>query len=118
MLRGVAADVIPGCLRSDEDVHLDLNARIAVNCTESHSMYFAFVHPTDRGPASRTEIKTPSGRRLILSQILFPADPGEGTGCDLCVSRAGTAECLSTPRAVTTSTTAERRSDLERHSAV
>jgi len=62
MLRGVAADVIPRCLRSNEDVHLDLNAGVAVNCTETDSMYFALVHPTERGTAGFAEVQTPSRR--------------------------------------------------------
>lgn len=111
MLRGVATDVIPGCLRSNEDVHLDLNARIAVNCTESDSMYFALVRPAERGTAGLAEAQTPSRCGLILSQIVFPTDPREGAGCDFRVCGARAAERLSTPRAVAASTAADRRSD-------
>src|SRR5882757_733704 len=112
MLRGVATDVIPRCLRSNEDVHLDLNARIAVNCTESDSMYVSLVHPAERGAAGLAEAQTPSRSGLILSQIVFPAGPREGTGCDLRVCGTRAAERLSTPRAVAASTATKWRSDL------
>jgi hypothetical protein len=111
MLRGVATDVIPRRLRSNEDVHLDLNARIAVNCTESDSMYFALVRPTERGTAGLAEAQTPSRSGLILSQIVFPTDPREGTRSDFRVRGACAAKRLSTPRAVAASTAAERRGD-------
>jgi hypothetical protein len=75
MLRGIAADVIPWCLRSNEDVHLDLNARIAVDRTESNSVYSALVHPTECGPAGIAEAQTPARRRLILGEVLFPTGP-------------------------------------------
>jgi len=75
--RGVAADVIPWRLRSDEDVHFDLNARIAVDCAEGNPMYLALVHPTECGPAGTAEVQTPSRRRLVLTQVLFSTDPGE-----------------------------------------
>jgi hypothetical protein len=75
MLRGVAADVIPWRLRSNEDMHLDLNARIAVNCTESNSMYFVLVGPTEGSPTGPAEAQSPSRRGLIPSQVIFPTDP-------------------------------------------
>src|SRR6266700_7816863 len=99
MLRGVATDVIPRCLRTNEDVHLDLNARIAFNCTESDSMYLSLVHPAERGAAGLAEAQTPSRSGLILSQVVFPIGPREGTGCDFRVCGARAAERLSTPRA-------------------
>jgi hypothetical protein len=111
MLGGVSAYMIPRCLRSNEDMHLDLNARIAVNRTEGNSVYFALVYPTESCPAALAEAKPPSGRRLILGQVLFPVHPRERVRCDLRVGRTGTAEGLSTSRAVTASTAAERCSD-------
>jgi hypothetical protein len=55
ILRRIAADVVPGRLRADEDVHFNLNARIAVNGTESHSVHFAVVYPTQRAPTGFAE---------------------------------------------------------------
>jgi hypothetical protein len=97
VLRGVAADVIPWRLRSNEDVHLDLNARIAINCTESNSVYFALVHSTECGAAGPAEAQTPSRRRLVLRQVLLTTNPRERAGYDFRVSRTGAAECLSAP---------------------
>lgn len=80
---GVAADVVPWRLRPNEDMHLDLDARIALNGAESHSMNFAFMHPTECGPAGLAEAQAPSGRRLVPSQIIFAADPCERAGRNL-----------------------------------
>ena len=77
MLRCVAPDVIPWCLRPDEDVHLDLNSGIAIDRAESYSMHLAFLRPAERGPASLAEEQTPSRRRRIVGQVLFTADPAE-----------------------------------------
>jgi hypothetical protein len=117
MLWGVATDVIPRRLRSNEDVHLNLNAWIAVNCTESDSMYLSLVHSAERGTAGLTEAQTPSRSGLILSQIVFPTDPRKGTGRDFRICGARAAERLSTPRAVAASTAAEWRSDLITYAA-
>lgn len=77
MLRGVAANVIPWCLRPNEDVHLDPNAWIAVDCTESNSVYFALVHSGERGPAGLAEGHAPPGCGFELGQVVLAADPRE-----------------------------------------
>src|SRR5262245_21921100 len=47
ILRGVAADVIPGRLRANEDMHFNLNSGITVNGTQSDSVHFASARPFD-----------------------------------------------------------------------
>ena len=55
ILRSVAANVIPRCLRTDEDVHFNLNTWIAVNGTQSDPVHFTLVDPTERGPTGLAE---------------------------------------------------------------
>ena len=112
MLRGVAPDVIPWRLRSNEDVHLDLNSGIAIDGPESHAMHIAFMRPAERSPAGLAEEQTPSRCRRIMRQVLGPADPGERAGRDLCVGGTGAAKCLSTSGAVAASSAVEWRTDL------
>jgi hypothetical protein len=111
MLRGTAADVVPRCLRANEYMHRDLNTGIAVNGTESHSMHLPFMYPTECGPTGLAEAQAPSGRRLILGQVLLPTEPRERAGHNFRVGRTGTTEGLSTARAVAASTATERCTD-------
>jgi hypothetical protein len=75
MLRCITADMVPRRLRPDKDMHLDLDTGITVNGTESHSMHFPSVHPTERSAAGPAEAQAPSGRGLIVGQVVVPTDP-------------------------------------------
>jgi hypothetical protein len=55
VLWGVAANVIPRGFGTDKDVQLNLNARVTVDATESHPVYFAFMDSTERGSTSAAE---------------------------------------------------------------
>jgi len=112
ILRGVAADVIPRRLRADEDMLFNLNARITVNATQSDSMHFALVHPTERGPAGFAETPTPAGHGFILGEIVLTTHPRKRARRDLGIGRTGATERLSTARTMTASTAGEGRTDL------
>ena len=112
MLRRIAADLIPWRLRPNEDMHLDLNSGVATDAAQSHAMHLALVRPAQGGAGDLAEAQAPSRGGLILGQVLFPADPQERAGRNLRIGRTGAAECLSTSRAVTASTSVERCIDL------
>jgi hypothetical protein len=77
ILRSVAANMIPGGLGTNEDMHVDLNARITVDATESHPMYSAFMSSTERGSTGVAEAQAPCGRRLITREVFGTLDPCE-----------------------------------------
>jgi hypothetical protein len=58
-------------------MHVDLNTRIAVDATESHPVYSAFMRPTERGSTGGAEAQAPSRRRRITREVFGTPDPRE-----------------------------------------
>ena len=54
-LRRGPSDVIPGRLGSDEDVHLDFDAGVAVDASQRHAVNLSLVRAAERGPADAAE---------------------------------------------------------------
>jgi hypothetical protein len=69
--------MIPGGFGTDEDMHVDLNARITVDATESHPMYSAFMSSTERCSTSVAEAQAPSWRGLITRETFGTPGPCE-----------------------------------------
>src|SRR6185312_10251124 len=105
------ADLVPRRLRPDKDVHRDLNAWIAVDGAERHSMDAPLMHTAERTTAGLAEAEAPPRRGLVLGEIFFPTLPRERTGPHLRVSRAGATKGLPAPRAVAAPAGEEGRID-------
>jgi hypothetical protein len=88
-------------------MHVDLNARITIDASESHAVYSALMGPTERGSTGGAEAQPPPGRRLITRQVFGASNPCERIGPHFGVSRSGAAKCLAAPRAMTTSSIAK-----------
>src|SRR5262245_38874899 len=65
----VTADVIPRCLRADEDVHPDLDARIAVDAAQRDAVHLAVVRSAKRRAARAAEAQPPARRGLVARQL-------------------------------------------------
>jgi hypothetical protein len=74
-LRSAAADVVPRRLRPNEDVHLDLDARIAIDAAQRHPMHLAVADAAECGAAALAETKAPALPRLKASQQIFASGP-------------------------------------------
>src|SRR5262245_66279552 len=72
ILRCVAADVVPRCFRADEQVRLDLHARVAVDAAERDTMHGPGVQTGERRPASSTEAESPTDGRFVGDQLTVP----------------------------------------------
>ena len=108
VLRRLPTNVIPRGFGPDEDVHLDLNTRVAVHAPERHSMHFSGNRAAQRTAAMTAEAQAPSGSRLVTAQIVLAGNPGERTRRHFSVRGPSAAECLSAARAVTTATWTKR----------
>lgn len=109
VLRGVSTYVIPGRLRSYEDVHRYPNAGISVHATKGHAMDHSVVDSAQRRSTSAAERHAPAGGCFVVNQIPFTCVPDEGTRLDFSVGRSGAAECLATAGAMTAPCIPERR---------
>ncbi|MDF2811257.1 MAG: hypothetical protein K0S56_2288 [Microvirga sp.] len=104
--------MVPWCLGSNEEMHLDLDARIAIDAAERHSMHRVAGDTTQCGSTGLAEAQTPTWHRLIKGEIVFAAEPGERTWRNFSVSRARSAKGFSAARAMATAPWPERRGDL------
>src|SRR5271168_2269175 len=75
VLQSAASNVIPRCLGVHENMHVDLDARITVDSTESYPMHLIFMSSADRASTGATEAEPPSRRRLIVREVFGTADP-------------------------------------------
>lgn len=108
ILRGIATYVIPRGPRPDENVHLDLNARVTIYATERHAVDLAVMCPTECRTAHAAKLKPPTRHRFVCDQLVFTGRPGKCFRIDLGVGRARTAKRLATPRAMTASPMLQR----------
>lgn len=60
-------------------MHLDLNARITVYCSERYTMYSTVQQATQCRTTDTTKCKAPAVRSSVLSQIVRASDPPEFT---------------------------------------
>ena len=75
ILWSAASNVIPRCLGTDEYVHVDLNAGVTINGTESYPVHVVFMSSTERRSTRATEAEAPSRRGLIAREVVGTADP-------------------------------------------
>src|ERR1044071_7326621 len=116
-LRSRAANVIPGCLGVDKDVHLDLHARIAIDRTERDAVHGTLVGSTQRAAAGLAETQAPVGSRGVIREIVLAAHPDKRTRLDLRISRARATEHFATAGTMTTAARPERCIDSIAHTA-
>jgi hypothetical protein len=58
-------------------MHLDLNARIAINTSKRYAMNYPLLRSAERRSAVSAEAETGSGYGLICGNVFFTIDPGE-----------------------------------------
>ena len=75
VLPGSASNVIPRCLGIDENMHVELNARVTVDSTESYPMHLIIKSSAERCSAGATEAKTPSWSRIVVREVFGTPDP-------------------------------------------
>jgi hypothetical protein len=103
--------MIPRSLGRDKNMHVDLNARVAVNGSQRYAVHFPCVSSAKRRATGAAETKAPSRRGLIPRKILGATCPGEGMRHHFGISRSCAAKCLSTARTVATPGVAKGRLD-------
>ena len=77
VLGRLTTNVVPWSLGSDEDMHLQLHARVAVDSTERYPVHLSFMHPAERGAAAAAKAQAPAGSGLVASQVVFARRPVE-----------------------------------------
>jgi hypothetical protein len=76
-LRRVPTDMIPGSFGTNEYVHFNLHARVAVDTAERYTVNLPIVYSAQRGSAGTTEAQPPPRCRFIFNQIFLSTDPKE-----------------------------------------
>jgi hypothetical protein len=95
--------MVPRGARTDKDVHANLNARIAIYTTQRDTVHGSVMNATKRGAASSAKAEAPSQSGLVPRQLFLSFGPFERPRRNFCVGRSGTAERLSTARAMAAS---------------
>jgi hypothetical protein len=67
--------MIPLRLGTNENMHVDLNAGVTVDGTESYPMHIIFMSSTKSRSAGATKAEAPSRRGLIVCEVIGAADP-------------------------------------------
>ena len=75
VLRGASSNMIPWSLGTNENMHLDLDAGVTVDGTESYPMHIIFMSSAKCRSAGATKAEAPSRRRLIVREVIGAADP-------------------------------------------
>jgi hypothetical protein len=76
-LGSIATNVIPGRLRADVNVHLDLNARVTVDGAQGYPVHVVAMCPAERRTASAAEAEAHPVSRLEPGHLILALSPGE-----------------------------------------
>jgi len=105
----VPSNLVRRRLRTDIDVHLDLNARITVDTSQGDAVHLAGNHAAERCSTNTAKAEPHSVARFEPGHFLRSLKPGKGSRFHLRIGGASPAERLPATRAVATSSATQRR---------